>query len=67
MALDEPKPEDLIVERGVYNIIFDPQITSLIRENGGLAIDYVDEAYRKGYMVTLKNVAGGCDSGGCSC
>jgi hypothetical protein len=67
MALDEPKAEDLIVERGVYSVVFDPQIIGMIRERGGLDIDYVDEAYRKGYMVKLKDHGAGCDTGGCSC
>jgi len=67
MALDEPKAEDLIIECGTYNVVFDPQIVGMIREKGGLDIHYVDEAYRKGYLVRLKDDAGGCDSGGCSC
>jgi Fe-S cluster assembly iron-binding protein IscA len=67
MALDEPKTDDLVVERGVYNVVLDPQIIGMIREKGGLDIDYVEEEYRKGYMVKLKETGAGCDTGGCSC
>ena len=67
MALDEPKLEDLVIDRESYNIVFDPQTIELIRESGGLSIDFVDEAHRKGFMVQLNSVGGGCDSGSCSC
>jgi len=67
MALDEPKEEDLVIDRGPYKFVFDPQVTGIIRESGGLSIDYVDEAYRKGYLVQLSKMGDGCDSGGCSC
>jgi hypothetical protein len=38
----------------------------LLRENGGLQIDYVDEEQRRGYLVRLGKTSGGCGSG-CSC
>jgi len=43
----------------------DNQTTDLVRQSGGLTIDYIDENYRRGYMVKLGS-AKDCSSGGCS-
>ena len=66
MALDEPKEDDHIVEQGSLKFMADPQTTDILRQSGGLNIDFIDEAGRKGYMLQLGN-AGGCGegSGGC--
>ena len=45
----------------------DAQTEGMLREGGGLEIDYVDEEQRKGYMVRLLNAGGDCGSKGCSC
>ncbi len=66
MALDEPKSEDKIIERGSYKFLLDNQVTNLLEEGGGLLIDFVDELHQKGYMLKLKSTASDCDSGGCS-
>ncbi|MCB1184805.1 hypothetical protein KDM41_15355 [bacterium] len=67
MALDEPKDDDAVVEHNGIKFVMDTQTTDILRQSGGLTIDYVDEAYRRGYMLKLGATAGGdCSSGGCS-
>lgn len=67
MALDEPADEDSIVENNGIKFVFDKQTTDILNQSGGLTIDYLDEEYRKGYMLKLGS-AGDCgsDGGGCS-
>ncbi len=65
MALDEPKDEDTTVEEGGIKFLMDVQTTDVVRQSGGLTIDYVNESYRRGYMLRL-GVSSDCDSGGCS-
>ncbi len=67
MALDEPKQDDDILDFGAYQLVFDPQVAGFITEKGGLAIDYVDEPARKGYLITLSAPGGECEGGSCSC
>jgi iron-sulfur cluster assembly protein len=67
MALDEPKQEDLVLEREGYRLVFDPEMTGVIRSKGGLKIDYVDQPDQKGFRVVLADAAEGCGTGGCSC
>jgi len=68
MALDEPKDDDAIVENSGIKFVMDNQTTDILRQSGGLVIDYVDENYRRGYMLKLGSPGGGgdCDSGGCN-
>jgi len=65
MALDEPKDEDITIEEGDIKFLMDAQTTDVVRQSGGLTIDYVNESYRRGYMLRL-GVSSDCDSGGCS-
>ncbi len=65
MALDEPKDDDQVVENSGIKFLLDSQTADILSQSGGLTIDYVNEAYRKGYMLTLGSV-GDCSSGGCS-
>jgi Fe-S cluster assembly iron-binding protein IscA len=69
MALDEPKEEDEIIERGVYRILLDQQIQSLIEQAGPVEIDFVDTPTQKGYMVRVGKPGGdsccGSDGGEC--
>ena len=65
MALDEPKDDDNVVDNSGIKFLLDGQTTDILRQSGGLTIDYVNEAYRKGYMLTL-GAASDCSSGGCS-
>ncbi len=64
MALDEPKEEDEIIESNGIRFLLDSQTTDILQQSGGLTIDYVNESYRKGYMLTLGS-ASDCSSGGC--
>jgi len=69
MALDEPRSDDQVIERGQYQLLVDPQTNDLLKQSGGLTIDYVDGAIQKGYMLRLNSVGEeGCGSGegGCS-
>lgn len=68
MALDEPKDDDAIVENNGIKFVMDTQTSDILRQSGGLTIDYIDENYRRGYMLKLGATAaeGDCSSGGCS-
>ncbi len=65
MALDEPKEDDKVVENNGIKFLLDNQTSDVLQQSGGLTIDYVNEDYRKGYMLTLGS-ASDCGSGGCS-
>lgn len=64
MALDEPKDEDDVMENAGIKFVFDAQTKDILSQSGGLIIDYVDESYRRGYMLRLGSAGGDCDSGG---
>ena len=66
MALDEPKDDDAVVENNGVKFMMDDQTTDILRQSGGLTIDFLDEEHRKGYMLKLGAAAGDCDSGGCN-
>ncbi len=67
MALDEPKDDDSIVENSGIKFVMDAQTTDIVRQSGGLTIDYIDESYRRGYMLKLgASSDSDCSSGGCS-
>lgn len=72
MALDEPKDEDTTINEGDIKFLMDTQTSDVVRQSGGLTIDYVNESYRRGYMLRLgAEGASDCGSssdsgGGCS-
>lgn len=66
MALDEPKDEDTTVEEGAIKFLMDVQTSDVVRQSGGLTIDYVNESYRRGYMLRL-GASSDCDSSGSGC
>jgi len=66
MALDEPKDDDAVVENSGIKFVMDSQTTDILRQSGGLTIDYIDESYRRGYMLKLGTTSDDCSSGGCS-
>ena len=63
MALDEPTDEDHRIEEQDMTFVMAPDVVSIVDQNGGVSIDYVDDGHRKGYMINLG--AGGGDCGGC--
>lgn len=65
MALDEPKDDDLVIENNSIKFVVDSQTADILRQSGGLTVDYLNEQHRRGYMLTL-GTAGDCSSGGCS-
>jgi Fe-S cluster assembly iron-binding protein IscA len=70
MALDEPKAEDDVLDNNGILFVMDGQTADILRQSGGLTIDYVDEPHRRGYMLRLGAAGGSCgscsSSGGCS-
>ena len=66
MALDEPKSDDTQIEEKDILFLMDTQTSDVLSQSGGLTIDFVDEEYRRGYMLHLGNAGGDCSSGGCS-
>jgi Fe-S cluster assembly iron-binding protein IscA len=69
MALDEPKSEDQVIDRGSYRFLLDSQVTTVLEQAGGVQIDYVDEPHQRGYLVKLGRSGAGCsgNGGNCSC
>ena len=65
MALDEPKDEDEVIDRGTYKIVLDNQIQGLIAQSGPVELDFVGTPTGKGYMVRVGK-QGGEDGGCCS-
>ena len=65
MALDESKSDDTVTEAGGIKFLMDTQTSDVLDQSGGLTIDYIDESYRRGYMLRL-GAASECDSGGCN-
>ena len=65
MALDQATDEDAVVEHGGISFMMDLQTTEVLRQGGGLIVDYIDEAERRGYLLTMAKPAGDCHSGGC--
>jgi Fe-S cluster assembly iron-binding protein IscA len=63
MALDEPKDADETMDSAGVTFMVDSQTRDVLAQSGGLTIDYIDEAYRRGYMLKLGN-AGDCGDGG---
>jgi len=65
MALDESKEDDTVVEMDGIKLVFDTQTRDILTQSGGLTIDYVDEDYRRGYMLKLGSAGdcGDCSSG----
>ena len=66
MALDEPKDDDAVVEQKGIKFVMDAQTTDVLRQSGGLTIDYIDENYRRGYMLKLGAASEDCSTGGCN-
>ncbi len=64
MALDEPKDDDLTIESGNMTFLMAPDVKSIVDQNGGLVIDFVDDGMRKGYMLKLASQVG-ADCGSC--
>ena len=65
MALDEPKGDDLVIENNEIKFVVDGQTADVLRQSGGLTVDYLNEEHRRGYMLTLGS-ASDCSSGGCN-
>ncbi|MBC8424378.1 hypothetical protein H8E07_09665 [bacterium] len=64
MALDEPKEDDLTIETDSLTFVVAPDVQTIINQNGGLIVDFVDDGMRKGYMIKLAS-QGGDDCGSC--
>lgn len=65
MALDDATAEDAVVEHAGVRFMMDLQTTEVLRQGGGLNVDYIEEEQRRGYLLTLEK-PGNCHSGGCS-
>jgi iron-sulfur cluster assembly accessory protein len=64
MALDEATAEDEVVEQTGVRFMIDPQTQEILRQGGGLTVDFIDEEERRGYLLTLGK-PGDCKTGGC--
>ena len=64
MALDEPKDDDLTIETDSLTFVIAPDVQTIIDQNGGLIVDFVDDGMRKGYMIKLASQADS-DCGSC--
>ncbi len=63
MALDEPNQSDMVVETGACRFLLAPDVSEVVRQMGGVQVDFVDETGRKGYTIRFleKNCGGSCD------
>lgn len=67
MALDESKDDDTEIEQANIKFVMDAQTSDILNQSGGLTIDYIDEASRRGYMLNLGAPGDSdCSSGGCN-
>ena len=66
MALDESKEDDIVEHDNGTRFMMDTQTSDVLRQGGGLTIDYVEEANRRGYLLKLGQPGDDCSSGGCS-
>lgn len=64
MALDDPAADDEILDREGVRFLLDGQTSEILRQGGGLNVDFIDENERRGYLLTLGK-PGDCHSGGC--
>ncbi len=67
MALDEPKEADEIMENAGITFVVDSQTKDVLMQSGGLTIDYIDESYRRGYMLQLGSAGDACGTGSGGC
>ncbi len=47
MALDEPNDQDKSIAQDNLTFVMAPDVVSIVDQNGGVSIDYVDDGYRK--------------------
>lgn len=52
------------MENAGIKFVLDAQTKDILSQSGGLIIDYVDESYRRGYMLRLGSAGGDCGTGG---
>ncbi len=58
MALDEPKENDEVIELEGFNVAADKD---LIKDTGGINVDFATGPFRKGFQIKGKNSAAfGC-------
>jgi len=60
MALDEPTQEDELLDFGGFRFVLAPDVKDLVRQFGGVTVDYLDEGFRRGYTIRLGQGGGGC-------
>jgi hypothetical protein len=63
MALDEPKQDDQVIEAGPCKFVLAPDVVEVLRQSGGIDIDFVSDPQRRGYTVQLAKKS----CGDCSC
>lgn len=66
MVLDEPTNNDEVFKVNGFQMVVD---TDLMRQVGGIAVDYIDHGFGSGFKLTPKTriaASGGCGSS-CSC
>lgn len=64
MALDAPGDGDEVIEHDGVRFLVDGPTAEVLRQGGGLNVDFIDENERRGYLLTLGK-PGDCHSGGC--
>ena len=54
MTLDESNEKDETFDTNGITFLIDPTVKDMIAKHGEVSIDYVDNAFRRGFMVSLK-------------
>jgi len=60
MALDEPKDDDEVLEKDGFQVVAQK---SLVREMGGIEVNYRNVGYGGGFAISAKSDY----TGGCNC
>ena len=67
MVLDEPKDTDESYEVEGLTYLIDKELNE---QSGGVKVDYVDNGWQQGFVLSSTNPlggGGGCGSSSCSC
>ncbi len=59
LTLDELAENDEKIEKAGLSIVIDPGVKDTIAQYGGLILDYVNDAFGQGLVLTLRG-AGKC-------
>ncbi len=60
LTLDESKDGDEAIDKEGISIVYDSQIQGMLKEHGGISIDFANKAWQRGFIVKLSGVKDCC-------